>query len=174
MLKRIKITQTGLLFVIAVLHITAVTVSGIINILFSLHVESITAAVAALSSLAALAVYIAGAFAVYYRRAIELAGFGVAFWGITLFGFIFYSMFNIFEISINIIIPNMTALLRLFMMLFTLPLLAYNYIIAAIPNVWVSFICALLLPASFFILNLIYYIKIRKTAAAAKKYNEKN
>lgn len=173
MLKRVKITQTGLLFLIAVLHITAVMASGIINILFSLNFETVTAAAAALSSLAALAVYIAGAFTVYHRRFIELAGFGVAFWGVTLFGFIFYSMFNIFQIPITIIIPNMTALLRLLMMLFTLPLLAYNYIIAAIPNLWVSFICALILPASLFILNLMLYIKIKKTAAAAKKNNEK-
>lgn len=173
MFKRVKITQTGLLFLIAVLHITAVIISGIINILFSLHFEKVTAAAAALSSIATIAVYIAGAFAVYHRRSVELAGFGLAFWGVTLFGFIFYSMFNIFEIPITIIIPNMTALLRLFMMLFTLPLLAYNYMIAVIPNLWVSFICALLLPASFFILNLMLYIKIKKSAAAARKNNEK-
>lgn len=171
--KRVKITQTGLLFFIAVLHIAAVIISGIINILFSLHVETVPAAAATVSSFAALAVYVAGAFAVYHRRSAELAGFGLAFWGVTLFGFVFYSVFNIFEIPITIIIPNMTALLRILMMIFTLPLLAYNYLIAAIPNLWVSFICALLIPAAFFAINLMIYIKIKKTAAAAKKNNEK-
>lgn len=147
------------LFPVAVLHITAVSVSALINIMYSLNFEAINAAAAAISSVAALVVYIYGAAAVCRLQFTDLAGFGIVFWGITLFGFVFYAMFNLFDMPVTINIPNMTALMRLLLMFFTLPLLAYNYIISAIPYLWVSFGCSLIVPLSLFVINLVIYIK---------------
>lgn len=159
---------TELLFAVTASHIMAVLVSGVINILYSLTVSGVTAAAAIVSSCVALAVYAAGSYAVYRLRYIALAGFGVAFWGVTLTGIVFYSMFNIFDIPIDIVIPNMTAFLRFMMTLFTLPLLAVNYLIVAIPNVWVAFAFVIVLPLATFILNLTLYIKIKRAAMAAE------
>jgi hypothetical protein len=167
-MKKKLITESGILAAAVFSHAAAVITSGAVNILYSLLIEGITASVTAVISCAALAVYIAGAFISYRRRFVELAGFGTAFWGVTLFGFIFYAAFNIFDIPISFIIPNMTAFLRLMMMLFTLPMLAVNYLIFVIPNEWIAFSCALALPLSLFIFYLVLYIKIKK----AKK-NEK-
>lgn len=160
--KKIIITPAELIFAVICSHIAAVLVSGVINILYSLTVSGVTAAAAVVSSCAALAVYIAGSYAVYRLRYISLAIFGVAFWGEALTGIAFYSMFNIFNIPIDIIVPNMTAFLRFMMVLLTLPLLAVNYLITAIPNVWAAFAFVIILPLSAFILNLILYIKIKR------------
>ncbi|MDD4773041.1 MAG: hypothetical protein PHZ09_05480 [Eubacteriales bacterium] len=149
------------LFPVAILHIAAVSVSGLINIMYSLNFESINAAAAAISSGAAIAVYIYGAAAVCRRQFTDLAGFGIVFWGITLCGFVFYAMFNLFGYPVTINIPNMTALMRLLLVFITLPLLACNYIIAAMPRLWISFGLALILPLSLLVLNLIIYIKIK-------------
>lgn len=164
--------QTGLLFFIAVLHIAAAAVSGTVNIFYSLRFEAVTAAGAALSSLTAAAAYVTGAAAVCRARSAAVAGFGTAFWGVSLAGFVFYSLFNIFGIPITVYIPGMTALLRLLMVFFTLPLLAVNYFIALIPQPWAAFFCAMILPLSLFVLNLTVYIKIKKTAFAVKKQDE--
>ena len=172
MMKKSGEQQTGMLFFIAVLHIAAAAVSGTVNIFYSLRFETATAAGAALSSLAAAAAYIAGAAAVYRVRTAAAAGFGVAFWGVSSAGFVFYSLFNIFGIPITVFIPGMTALLRLLMVFFTLPLLAVNYFIALIPHPWAAFFCAMILPISLFVFNLTIYIKIKKTAPAVRKQDE--
>jgi hypothetical protein len=167
--KRYIITPAELIFALIILHITAVLVSGVINILYSLTVSGVSAAAAVISSGTAFAVYILGLYTVYRLRNISLAGFGVAFWGVTLTGIVFYSMFNIFNIAIDIAVPNMTAFLRLMMTLLTLPLLAVNFLITSIPNVWAAFAFVIIMPLAQFILYLIFFIKIKRTAAITAK-----
>jgi hypothetical protein len=162
------ITPEELIFAVIVLHIAVVLVSGVINILYSLTVSGVSAAAAVISSCTALAVYITGSYTVYRFRYITLAGFGVAFWFVTLTGIVFYSMFNIFNIAIDIAVPNMTAFLRFMMTLLTLPLLAVNFIITSIPNVWAAFAFVIIMPMAQFILYLILFIKIKRTAKTAK------
>ena len=162
---RRRLSSAGICALSAFVHIAASAVSSVINIMLGLNVIGVSRSVALAASVVALAVYILGVILVNFRRSAELSGFGVAFWGVTLLGFIFYAAFNILGTPISIPIPNMTAFLRAMMLLFTVPLLAVDSLIGLIPAVWMRLCVTLAVPAALFGFNLF----IRISRAVQKK-----
>lgn len=166
-MKKPLLTPSGALFVLAVSNTLAAIICGVINLLYSLEVEgefAVSHPTALIASATAIAIYISSSLLTLLFGDRSESAFGIAFWGVTLCGFAFYAAFNIFEIPIVVPMINMTAFLRLMMTLLTLPILAYNAIISALPTAALSFIAALTVPAASFTLHLYRFIKsIRET-----------
>lgn len=159
------------------LSLTLVVVGcGGCNMLYSLGFAAITAEEALLCSFLAVLLY-AGEIVLSLRaRNRDLCATNLLFWGSTLLGFFFYACYYLLDTPLVIPIPHMTAVLRTFMTLFTLPLLAYNRIILALPWVWSAFVFALALPVIGFLLHLRMYLTLpaKKSKKKAEHHENEN
>ena len=148
-----------------------VLICGGVNMLYSLGFAAVTETDAILCSVTAVIVYTAEIFLALRCRDRDIAATNMLFWGGTLIGFFFYACYYLLDTPLAIPIPHMTALLRAFMTLFSMPLLAYNRIIIALP-VWPAFVFALTLPIVGFILHLRLYCSLPSKKSRKKAAHE--
>ena len=148
------IGKEGALLLSAFALTLTMLVCGGVNMLYSLGFTAVSETDALLCSLSAVGIYGLEIFLGLRSRSRDIAALNVMFWGYTLIGFFFYACYNLLDMPLAIPIPYMTAILRLFMTGFTLPLMAYNRLILALPRVWIAFVFALALPAAGFFLHL--------------------
>jgi len=146
------------------------------NMLHSLGFSAVTEGEAIFCSVLAVVLYTGEIFLSLLARNRDLCATNVLFWGSTLLGFFFYACYYLLDMPLVIPIPHMTAVLRLFMTLFSLPLLAYNRIILALPWVWSAFVFALALPVTGLILHLRLYrlLPSKKSKKKADHHENEN
>lgn len=165
MTRRPILGREGALLCCTLLHGLTALLCGSVNLLHELGFSDYSRTLADVCSGAAVLLYGASIVWSARTRVRDVATQGMLFWGMTLIGFFFYACTNLLDMTLAFPIPYMTAFLRVMMTMLTLPVLAYNRVILAMPALWLSFAAALALPCAGFIAGLLR----RRALASGKK-----
>ncbi len=153
-----------------IMQLAVMTASAVYNLLYSLNVEgTVSKSGAYILSWAALVCYAVGAAFTLRSGRRDIAALQLVLWSIALAGFGFYAADKLFGLSIVVPAIEMTAFLRLMTVIFTLPLLAYNIIIASAVSIPCAFILALMPTLMLEIIYIAAFAKFRRAESTEKE-----
>lgn len=146
-----------------IMQLAVMAAAAAYNILYSLNVEGTVSKVGVtVSSWAALFCYAAAAVVILRSGRRDITAVQLVLWAAALVGFCFYAADRLFGAALVVPAIEMTAFLRFMTVIFTLPILAYNIIIASVGDRAAAFILALMPTLILFITYTAAYIKFRR------------